>query len=268
MPVVDVTADLSLAPSSGRAPQTDLTTRHTHDRDELTCVVSGSVRITTGATAWDLGPTRSLWIPAGTEHVVEPRAGSLTMPLFFPPGLIRWDTPVAVHATARLRTIQQVLLQPGLTRPSEIALATRQLVDLLPRLAERTLQAPLPRDPRALAVAQALLADPADDSTLEDWARSTFSSAKTLQRLFVAETGVTFPQWRTHARLARAVELLRDGHAVGAVAHRVGYSTSGGFIQAFHRTTGTTPARYVLDGPGGAAPDAEGHATIAPVGAA
>lgn len=249
MPVVDVPADLSPALSAGRAPQTDATTRHTHPDDELTCVLSGEVRITVGETTWDLGPTRSLWIPAGTEHLVEPRPGSLTIPLFFPPGLVGWDRPVAVHTSERLRTIQQVLLQPGLTHPSEVEHATRQLVHLLPGLAEHSLQAPLPRDPRAVAVARALLADPADDSTLEEWARRTYSSVKTLQRLFVAETGVTFPQWRTQARLARAADLLRDGGAVGTVAHRVGYSTASGFVHAFHRLTGTTPARYRYDGP-------------------
>lgn len=248
MPLVDVTDDLtepSSAPSAALAPRPAPATVHTHERDELTCVVAGQTRIAVGATTWVLGPTRALWIPAGTVHTVAPSPGSLTFPLFFPDNSVPWSLPRGIHVTDDLSRCIQVLLQPGLSSPEAITAAARRAVALLPSLSEDTLAVPLPRDPRALTVAQALLADPADGSSLEDWARVTYASSKTLQRLFLAETGMSFPRWRTQARLVAAVRLLREDVPVGVVAQRVGYATAGGFIQAFHKVTGCTPARYL-----------------------
>lgn len=250
MPLVDVTDSFAVPASGALAPRPAQRTVHTHERDELTCVVAGQIRITVGDSTWALDPTRALWIPAGTEHTIEPHPGSLTFPLFFPDNPVTWTTPRAVHVTEPLSRCIQVLLQPGLSPPETLTAAAQHTVALLPGLVENELATPLPRDPRALTVARALLADPSDGSSLEDWARATYSSSKTLQRLFIAETGMPFPRWRTQARLVAAVRLLREDVPVGVIAQRVGYATAGGFIQAFQKATGCTPARYLRTGDG------------------
>ena len=70
------------------------------------------------------------------------------------------------------------------------------------------------------------------------------SSPRTLLRLFVTETGLTFSQWRAHARLQAGISSLAEGRPVASVAGQVGYATPSAFVAAFRRVTGYTPAAY------------------------
>ncbi|WP_238589326.1 helix-turn-helix domain-containing protein [Pseudonocardia sp. HH130629-09] len=60
--------------------------------------------------------------------------------------------------------------------------------------------------------------------------------------MFRAETGMTFAQWRTHARVRAALVLLARGTSVGATARAVGYRKPGAFAEAFRRVTGRAPS--------------------------
>jgi AraC-like DNA-binding protein len=112
------------------------------------------------------------------------------------------------------------------------------------RAAPTALRLPMPIDDRAADLARALLDDPANQDTLEQWARRLATSTSTLRRAFLAETGLTFTEWRTHARLDAAQRMLDDGWSVGRVARRVGYSSHSGFADAFRRHFGHAPATY------------------------
>ncbi|WP_241005220.1 AraC family transcriptional regulator [Nocardioides sp. zg-1228] len=95
----------------------------------------------------------------------------------------------------------------------------------------------------AHTVAQALLHDPADPTSLTDWAARLHVSDKTLQRHFVREFGTTFTAWRTTTRLRAAAAMLRH-LSVTETAHRVGYTSVSAFTAAFTREFGTSPGRY------------------------
>jgi AraC-like DNA-binding protein len=101
---------------------------------------------------------------------------------------------------------------------------------------------PLPRDVRLQRIARALIADPADDRGLQEWADWAATSARTLSRRFVSETGFSFSDWRQRARLLRSLEMLAAGTPVTTVALDLGYATASAFIGPFRRTFGQTPA--------------------------
>lgn len=103
---------------------------------------------------------------------------------------------------------------------------------------------PLPRDPRLLRIARALITEPADARDLERWAEWAAISSRTLSRRFVEETGFSFTAWRQRARLMRSLEMLAAGASVTAVALDLGYATASAFIALFRRTFGETPASY------------------------
>ena len=97
---------------------------------------------------------------------------------------------------------------------------------------------PLPSDPRARAVAEALDADPAHPWELRDWAVDVGIGERTLRRIFVNETGLPFASWRRQLRVQRALRLLRDGLAVAEVSAR----SPDAFARAFRATTGRLPS--------------------------
>ena len=77
-------------------------------------------------------------------------------------------------------------------------------------------------------------------------ARRVATSARTLERIFQEETGMTFGRWRQQLRLLQAMRLLAAGRPVTAVALEVGYDSPSAFIAMFKRTLGTTPHRYFV----------------------
>lgn len=99
----------------------------------------------------------------------------------------------------------------------------------------------MPSDPRAQRVAEAIFADPADPRSLNEFAHQSGASRRTLLRLFVAETGMTFRQFRRHARICCALTRFAGGEAIQDVALAVGYESTPAFIAAFRAVTGTTP---------------------------
>jgi AraC-like DNA-binding protein len=70
------------------------------------------------------------------------------------------------------------------------------------------------------------------------------AGVRTLSRLFAAETGLSFAQWRTRIRIRAAIEHLAEGASVNATARAVGYRKPDAFIAAFRRATGQTPGTY------------------------
>jgi transcriptional regulator GlxA family with amidase domain len=102
----------------------------------------------------------------------------------------------------------------------------------------------LPRDSRALAVAQALMANPARGTALHALCARAGASVRTIERAFRKEVGMDFESWRRQVRLMKGIELLVEGRSVKEVAFQVGYRQPSAFVQMFRKTIGTTPKAW------------------------
>jgi len=109
------------------------------------------------------------------------------------------------------------------------------------------LHLPMPSDARLIPVTDALSTHPADPRSLEDWAMEVGASTRTLTRLFTAETGMTFREWRQQVRLLEALTRLGEGHPVTNVAMDLGYDSQSAFISMFKRALGKTPGKYFAE---------------------
>ena len=87
--------------------------------------------------------------------------------------------------------------------------------------------------------------NPAERRTLGDLATIAGSSERTIARLFVAETGLSFGDWRRRLRLIQSVERLVEGEAVTTVALDMGYESPSAFIAMFRRTLGSSPTAFL-----------------------
>jgi AraC-like DNA-binding protein len=112
------------------------------------------------------------------------------------------------------------------------------ILDQLRVIEVAPLQLPLPDDPRARRVAELLLSDPSDSRPLAQISRASGASRRTIERLFVDSTGITFGKWRQQLRLMHAMRLLGAGAKVTHAALEAGYSTPSAFIAAFRMTLG------------------------------
>jgi AraC-like DNA-binding protein len=72
--------------------------------------------------------------------------------------------------------------------------------------------------------------------------------ARTLERRFHAETGMTLGRWRQQRMLLRGPERIAGGASVAAAATAAGYAAPSAFIAAFREAFGATPSRYFSPG--------------------
>lgn len=193
-------------------------------------------------------------MPAGVSHVVDVDGGGVMFPVEI---LIRnlpqgtadsWTVP-AVYTLGDAWLLW--LLHHFSATYTPMRHPGYRKGDVLPRLAEGSSPVDvlaIPRSGPARHVAEALLANPGDLRSVENWAASVAVSPQTLRRQFAAETGRSFTGWRTHCRVQAATEFLAAGFAVEWVADTVGYATPSGFIRAFRRLTGVTPGEWAVTG--------------------
>ncbi|PAZ09703.1 AraC family transcriptional regulator [Streptomyces sp. SA15] len=219
---------------------------HWHDLHQLAWSAKGLLRVGSEQGVWLLPPSLALWIPAGIPHTTESAGDAVMRSPYVDPACsehIGWPEPTVVEVTGLLRALIDHLIRTDLA-PDARSRAEAVLLDELRPVPVTSVSAPLPRDPRARTVAEALRADPADARTLTDWGAQAGASSRTLARLFVAETGLAFGQWRERARMQAAMPHLAAGLPIESVAHRVGYATASSFTAAFHRLVGVTPRQY------------------------
>ncbi|GAA3398401.1 helix-turn-helix transcriptional regulator [Cryptosporangium minutisporangium] len=203
---------------------------------------SGMLAARHGTTPLFVGPDEAFWVRRAITHEVRAGADQSVYRVCLreiPPGLLGFRVGIAAfapHAAALLENIAR----PGYPEPEALAARAEIMAGLTPVSADVEGG---PEGRYALAVARALTRDPADPTTLAEWAGRLHISPKTLQRDFQREYGTSYSQWRTDLRLRASTVLLRT-HPVAEVARRVGYASTSAFVAAFGRAYGHTPGRH------------------------
>lgn len=225
---------------------------HVHREAQLLFASSGIMQVTTPKGRWLVPPARAVWLPPGIEHAVDVLADIEMRALLVPAD---W---LAAHPEASRLNREFVVTVGPLLRETILAAfkhaANAKRIDLLVEVAlfelvedeDAATFVPLPSDPRARRVADMILADPANDRDLELLAHAAGASARTITRLFSAETNLTFKEWRQRARIMAAVEALGSGKtSIKQLAAQLGFSSVAAFGHAFRQIMGMTPSEMM-----------------------
>ncbi|MFB6439709.1 helix-turn-helix transcriptional regulator [Streptomyces sp. NPDC056411] len=219
---------------------------HRHDDHQLVHAARGVLAVTTPAGAWIAPANRAIWVPAGTVHAHQAH-GALELHTVGLPATdnpLGLDEPVVLGVGPLLRELILACTRVPHDDGPEHGRLRAVLVDQLRAAPRQPVHLPAPTSPRLQEVCEILAADPADHRTLAALGRQVGASDRTLSRLFRADLGMTFPQWRTQLRLHHALVLLADGTPVTAVAHLCGWSSASAFIDVFRRAFGHTPGAH------------------------
>lgn len=223
------------------------TGQHHHRRDQLVFAAAGVMRVFTPRGLWVVPPERAVWVPGGVSHELQMCGAVSLRTLYFTPSLaLALAEPVVLAVSPLLReaVLRFASLSPAEAERGPASRLLQVVIDELQVTGTAPFSLSMPRDPRALRVARALLANPADVRTLAAWAALVGASERTLSRHFNQQTGVSFAAWRQQVRLLQALEWLAEGASVTRVALDLGYAGPSPFVAAFRRSLGTTPARY------------------------
>ena len=237
--VASVSADL---------PDGHMIPLHCHPEDQLIFASQGVMTLRTDQGIWAVPPMRAVWIPAKTPHSVTISGLVAMRTLYFLPGFVKGlpqkcfvmnVTPLLRELILHACTFKRLnRTAPVQKRILEILVDQLQAVDSIP------LQLPHPADARAMRIVQSLLANPGEPKTLQALCKDCGASKRTIERVFLAETKMTFGKWRQQLRLLHALRLLASGEKVTGAALDAGYCSPSAFISMFKKQLGATPTRY------------------------
>jgi AraC-like DNA-binding protein len=225
---------------------------HRHREAQLVFATKGTMQVTTPGGRWLVPPDRAVWVPARLEHAIDVLADIEMRTLYFDLG---W---LSRHRVSKSLEAEFVVLVSPLLHQVILALfdgrddAGRS--DLLVRLAlcelhqaeDPTSFIPLPKEARCRRAAELVLAEPARLHEIDALARRVGTSARTLSRLFSAETQLNFKSWCQRARIAAAIEKLSMDPKLSRkqLAAELGYANLSAFSHAFRQVTGKTPTEF------------------------
>ena len=134
---------------------------HAHGHHQLAWASRGTVVVRVGERHWVLPPARALWLPAGIRHRTGASGDALLRGIYADPARcpITWTEPRMVQVPPLLAALLDHLTGTALADPPR-ARAEAVVFDLLEPADIAPITVPLPADPRARRVAEALLADP------------------------------------------------------------------------------------------------------------
>ena len=222
---------------------------HSHPTLQVVFSLDGTLTASTTASEWRAPPQTMVWIPPNTQHGLAVAHPCKIFCIHLSPhGHEALDdcsvspvSPLVVELVGYLARADRAL---DLARQDCLRDVIREELQCADT---RSCRMQLPLDRRAARVARAILAEPSNPRTLQEWACEVGACERTLSRVFERQTGLTFKKWQQRIRLLRAVELLRQGMPVTEVALNVGYESVSAFIAIFRKEYGVTPGAYTVE---------------------
>lgn len=227
-------------------PAGESTGWHSHPRGQLLYAIDGVMVGQSAAGSWAIPPSRALWLVAGVRHNVT-MSGDVKMRTAYIDATRVHDLPLETCVIS-VSPLLRELLVAAVQVPTHYDTGGRDenlmqlLVHELRRAATLPLHLPMPRDERLKRICDTLTAIPSDASTAQEWAKTLGVAPKTIHRLFLKETGITFAQWRDQARLLHALRRIAEGWRVIDIAFDCGYASQSAFTAMFRRHYGSPPS--------------------------
>jgi AraC-like DNA-binding protein/quercetin dioxygenase-like cupin family protein len=229
---------------------------HHHREAQLVYAARGTMQVTTPKGRWLVPPDRAVWVPARLEHSIDVLADIDMRTLYFDLAWLaqqdRGEGLDAEYVVRVSRLLHEAILALFDGRnDSERARILIKLALLELHAAEDSATfIPLPHEPRCRRAADIVLGDPTGAHEIETLALAVGTSARTLSRLFAAETQLSFKSWCQRARIAAAIERLsmEANVSVKQLASELGYASVPAFSHAFRQVTGKTPTEFAEKG--------------------
>jgi len=215
---------------------------HVHSWSQIVFAEAGLMRLVAGRDEFVIPPSMAVRVPAGVRHEIRMESETRLRTLYIAPPLDAGGDMRVLAVSGFFRELirRVVALAPLRTDDSEHAAFAAIVLRELREAASLPLALRRPQDPRAARAADLAAAR----VSLAHIARDAGASVRTLQRLFLDETGMSFAQWRTQQRLLAATAALAGGANVARAAESAGYESVSAFVAAFRRQFGNTPGKW------------------------
>ncbi|GLX78262.1 transcriptional regulator [Thalassotalea insulae] len=229
-------------------PNNSQVAEHHHRKHQLLFATQGLMQLKIASDIWLIPNNKAILIPAKTRHSIMMLSKVTMQTLYIEPSAYQKEIKLKVIAVSRLmRELIIALAQEPLCYSTGSRAA--QIANLIALELTAAKNEPIlisqPKDSRLIKICNYLLTHPADNKTLNEWGNTCGASERTLSRLFAAELGENFRQWRQKVRLMHAIKLLNDNKSIKHIARDCGYSSLSAFNTAFISQFSCSPSIYI-----------------------
>lgn len=218
---------------------------HSHSWAQFSYATEGVLEVRTASGRYIAPPLRGIWIPVGIEHSVYCSANVQLRSLYIDPDSNSF--PWVECKTLAVSPLLSELIRKFSEMPVEYDEQGSQgrlvnvLLDQIGAAPEAGLSLPWPEDARVRSICDDIQEHPESRNTLSEFSKRLNLCDRTVSRIFMQQTGLSFRQWRQRSRLLFSLSLLARGERVTDVAIACGYESMSAFIVAFKEQTGITP---------------------------
>ncbi|MEN2978578.1 helix-turn-helix transcriptional regulator [Tistrella bauzanensis] len=222
---------------------------HRHRKAQLLLPLRGVLTCQVDQGLWLVPPHCAIWIPGGAMHAIKSSGPIEGYNAFIEPaaasGLPTAPCTVSVTLLLRELLVRIAGFPAPYHEPGPAAHLVTVLLDEIAAAPVEHLNLPMPTDERLRRIARMMLGAPAERGSMKSWARQAGLGERTLARLLLRETGMSFGRWRQQLAIVLALQWLAQGATVQQVAADLGYESAGSFVTMFRKALGTSPARYM-----------------------
>ncbi|ROS01267.1 AraC family transcriptional regulator [Sinobacterium caligoides] len=221
---------------------------HQHHKGQLVLALHGYITCNISDAIWIVPPRCAVWIPGQLPHSNQFSADAHACILFIDPQALNMPVKGCTLSITPM-LCEMIKHLASLSQHYAIDSPTAKLVEvLLYELAQMPAEQfnfPIPPQPKLHQIANAMLANPADRSSVAEWASRYAMSERTLARLVKQHVGLTFGRWRGQLHIVLALQKLSSGDSVQRVSEELGYESVSAFITSFKKVLGCPPKQYI-----------------------
>lgn len=222
--------------------------RHHHRKGQMILALHGGITCEVDNAVWIVPPQHAVWIPGQMPHVNRVTANASLCFLFIEPGAVAMPERCCTIKISPL--VRELILAMAARGRGQRSLAATQrlvqvLFDELPIQPVEGLHLPVSDHPKIRTMVDYMATQPQNRRTLSEWASRFAMSERSLARLVIKETGLSFRRWRQQLQLILAMRQLIEGKSVQQVAQTLGYDSTTAFITMFKHGLGQTPGRWL-----------------------
>ncbi|SHE55708.1 AraC family transcriptional regulator [Pedobacter caeni] len=220
---------------------------HQHGKAQLLYAPSGCMTVLTDGRQSLLPPTMAAWIPAGSPHRIIVRNVAAYRSIYFDAAKFQ-NSPEQIMIL-HVNPLLKELIERISFWPWEMPWTSQKNIisvfwDEFNSVSRESLTLIEPLDQRIKPHVAHWNLGKSKPPLLKEFAREINVTEKTIGRIFIKETGMSYQDWRQQWRLHKSIELLAEGRNVGETANDLEFSSNSAFIEFFKKYLRETPSKY------------------------
>lgn len=223
---------------------------HRHVKGQLVLSAHGSIVCRTLDGIRIVPSNGAVWVPGGVPHRIAISDNGRAYCVFIDPGagaLPNVCATFSINPMLREMIFHLAKLPPLYPLEGPTSRLVQVLLDELTQMKAEPLHFPITSHPKIQQIAAQLIEAPSDRRTVKEWATTVAMSERTLARLILKHTGMTFGRWRQQLHIVVAVQKLGFGTSVQVISQDLGYDSPSAFTAMFKKYMGQPPRRYLQD---------------------